>query len=1065
MSRDESIWKTKLAAWLHDPAEKALILMRGGSHEEGTVQRLRQLCFGDEGPGSEIDRIVRLADHWASAADRPQVPRPKERMLFADKVRFWGRDGGVLKHPLWSSVARGDSTIRVESYIDSRANIERESLDLFSGLLTEESVGERTTLAEYRSAFLTLWRLGPERPPEGLEDIGHLWRLLPADTRVPDHSIWEHLSLTSAFAGAMHPCADEASPALLMMSLGPVQSFIAQARSVSDLWAGSHLLSVLCWQAMKIVCERYGPDAVVFPSLWGVPIVDCWLEEQGVAFPEDRWRAPEWKRSSSDANPLFAAALPNRFVAVLPADEAGGVAQEIEREVRQWVIEHADEAIDELLERADVADERAETIKDVMMTQAEQQLTGFPELYWSVVPWRPFVGWKVSGGTDRPRSKVVSTETLEEELRRFIPASEKPGFLGSTAWQLLQQSIELSGRAGAGSDDPEMFEPNPGVLYPAIYELSDRLHAAAKVARPFEQVEQGGYRCSLCGEREWLTGDREDLATPPGQRQERKTVWSAIEPGAFASKGEHLCAPCTLKRAWPRVFARWMEEEVLSGTKSVGRFVVSTHTMAVAGSLLSWVVREAGSRDKEGFPQGLTELKDDFGGKTGLEAAVVPLPKKLARALRDIDPELAQVVRRVPAVLDEMNQSLQDGDADAESKVSKARKKLSDFFGHRPETYYGLIKFDGDRMGAWVSGSDDSLLIQHRDAWHPDLAAELRDRFPKESDAGQYLGSKRSSSPARHAAISSALNGFSIHVARWVVEELFCGKLIYAGGDDVLAMLPVEDLLSCLLVLRCAYSGDVPGGDKDALYELLPVLKEDDGLAIRSGFVLTGRGRGSRLLRMMGPWATASAGAVVAHHSAPLQAVLRELNAAERRAKSAGRNAFSVSLMKRSGGLTQLTASFGFGGPASSAEKATDPNRPTALGVLFQLRDELARPGVSRRAAYSVLEWLPDLPAHPDDVSRNEDDPKARTYSDMLAVPMGYHFHRHGLEHHRATELARHLVSVAMEACAPNEVQEEWRSVPDRLAELLVVAEFLAREGRASSNTGARGEARLEVSP
>jgi CRISPR-associated protein Cmr2 len=264
----------------------------------------------------------------------------------------------------------------------------------------------------------------------------------------------------------------------------------------------------------------------------------------------------------------------------------------MEREVRQWVVEQADEAIDELLQRADTTEEQAETIKDVMMAQAEQQLTGFPELQWSAVPWRPFVSWEVRGGAERPRSKVLSAETLEEELRRFIPGPERPGFLGTKAWQLLQQSIELSGRAGEGSEDPEIFEPNPGVLYPAVYELADRLHAAAKVARPFEQVEQVGYRCSLCGEREWLTGDRDDLAVPPGQRQERKTVWSAIEPGAFARKGEHLCAPCTLKRAWPRLFARWMQEDVLSGSKSVGRFVVSTHTMAVAGSLLSWLGRD-----------------------------------------------------------------------------------------------------------------------------------------------------------------------------------------------------------------------------------------------------------------------------------------------------------------------------------------------------------------------------------------------------------------------------------------------------------------------------------------
>ena len=58
--------------------------------------------------------------------------------------------------------------------------------------------------------------------------------LLPADTRVPDHTIWQHLDLTAAFATALQ--AGEGNPALLTVSFGPVQEFIAQARTTSDLW-------------------------------------------------------------------------------------------------------------------------------------------------------------------------------------------------------------------------------------------------------------------------------------------------------------------------------------------------------------------------------------------------------------------------------------------------------------------------------------------------------------------------------------------------------------------------------------------------------------------------------------------------------------------------------------------------------------------------------------------------------------------------------------------------------------------------------------------------------------
>ena len=67
-----TLWLTKLAAWSHDPAEKALDLLRDpAGHEGGTVRELRQQIFPAGVPGT-IEQAVLRADHWAAAADRPQ---------------------------------------------------------------------------------------------------------------------------------------------------------------------------------------------------------------------------------------------------------------------------------------------------------------------------------------------------------------------------------------------------------------------------------------------------------------------------------------------------------------------------------------------------------------------------------------------------------------------------------------------------------------------------------------------------------------------------------------------------------------------------------------------------------------------------------------------------------------------------------------------------------------------------------------------------------------------------------------------------------------------------------
>ncbi len=58
---------------------------------------------------------------------------------------------------------------------------------------------------------------------------------------------------------------------LLAFSLGPVQTFIASARSVRDLWTGSYLLSWLTCRAMRPVLDRHGPGAFVMPALAGQP--------------------------------------------------------------------------------------------------------------------------------------------------------------------------------------------------------------------------------------------------------------------------------------------------------------------------------------------------------------------------------------------------------------------------------------------------------------------------------------------------------------------------------------------------------------------------------------------------------------------------------------------------------------------------------------------------------------------------------------------------------------------------------------------------------------------------
>jgi len=983
----QNIWLAKLAAWTHDPAEKALVLLRDpAGHEGGTVRELQQALF-PEGLPKDLAAHVKRADHWASAADRPQFPRSDKDGRYAawTQVRF--DQSPVLIHPL-----SGTEYPLGKLDIDA-AHIKAASTEHFRELIERDAAGQ----PDARRSALAFWRFGPEIEAE---ELRALWQLLPADTRIPDHTIWTHLDLSAAFASSFTGDAD-ANPALLSMAFGPVQDFIAQARTTSDLWAGSHLLSRIAWAGLRVICERLGPDAVIFPQLRGVPLVDLWLrDEMGVN--AKRFMDCEWAKESNrtDANPLFAAALPNKLVAIVPAGQAQELAEAVTRAVRDFVRDTAQGMLTELLDAAGIAN----TPELPCHAQLAAQLEGFPEVHWAAVPFAPLV-------KDGEAAPVVT------ELK----AAGKPffgdgGFLASPTWQRLEKPLDLEGT--------RFYRPNAGVLYPALYELLDRVAASAKSVRVAPQRPNGGeqgYRCDLTGEAEWLTHDRAHLAIPKGERKKIDTLWNRAigkRPG-LSRKGEHLSTLAMLKRMWPRWF---VEHELGNCDIDVRRFVVSTHTLAVSTSLERWL--------QQGAPIG--NIGEQLLAKASAEGVdFAALPRRLMKQLfaaRQYSDKQRELARALPALMEH------DSSDDPEARNASAdlvRKLLGD----KPEAYYAIILLDGDKMGAWISGTDEDKLLETRDTFHPQIRERMTAHFTRPEHV-EYLGAKRAVSPSRHMAISSALNSFALTLAQEIVENRCKGKLLYAGGDDVMALVAVDDLLACLTLLRAAYGG-LSLHDKDDPKEPGPLAKslqlDLKRLKLGGGHALLD----GRLLRLMGEHATASAGAVIAHHSAPLGAVLRRLREAEKRAKNkGGRDAFAITLMKRGGGATELTLPWRLAEPA-------DRQMPTLIDSPMQLLAELCSTfarDTSRKAAYLTQGWMPHLP------NQMEGEALRQLLSASLAYQLSRQSGGDQIAKAQAPALARKLANLALHPrladIDPGEV----------ISDVLAVAEFLARESRAPKN-------------
>lgn len=167
------------------------------------------------------------------------------------------------------------------------------------------------------------------------------------------------------------------------------------------------------------------------------------------------------------------------------------------------------------------------------------------------------------------------------------------------------------------------------------------------------------------------------------------------------------------------------------------------------------------------------------------------------------------------------------------------------------EKYIAAIAFDGDFIGQWVNG----------------------DFYPDKATLEQH-----------HLAFSQALSAFALKAVSKVVEKEVPGKdnqvplgeLIYAGGDDVLCLVPADAALSVAHELREAFlhaTNRIKGTDPKSN----EVIKPD-----------------------------ASVGIAIGHILSPLQDLVREAQRAQKHAKgTVGRPAFSVTLMRRSGEISQ----------------------------------------------------------------------------------------------------------------------------------------------------------------
>lgn len=829
----------KIQALLHDPPEKALILGKVG-HEERAVTLMKKI----EG-STTITAETKDADHIASASDRINFPKDIEGAVDFSKEP-------VVIHPLSGKEFEiPTSALSAVSGIDYKEVSKN----------VDEAINELTSkYSDLELRYFSLWGELQEiirSKEDGGSALGQLWELLPADTRIPDHSIWEHRRVTSAIAGALP------EPSLLLFSIGPVQDFIATARKTQDLWSGSYMLSYIAWTVMQLISEEMGPDSVIFPDLIGQPFCNHWLAEtKELSFV---------KRPGGEE--LSSPTLPNRLLAILPKDKVEVIANDAECKVKA-VFKEICFSVKEKIENV-VGELKGDAIWDRIW---ERQTRDFIEVYWAILP----MGRKGDYINFIELYKALLGNELLKDFEKLLKEYETKG-----------------------------FSPNIGTMYGSLYRFLEKGLGSRKVTRDFSQHSEPHYKCTVCGVREPVHPEKhnnqscEDYGALAGFWKEK------IRPKFPDTKAtERLCAVCATKRFSVRFY---FKDKMHFDIRSL---FPSTSTMATAAFKLRLI---------ENADNGLLVKAHDYANKIHAlvgETAMGEASPMIFRAckgnklLKDFS-ELEgdwlykesldkETLRREYGQNNDAFEQLFIAAKDAFDNFQKAleefQKKNKIDLG-TPSKYYAIIQMDGDNMGKWVAGENAPKI---KSILHPALRKHLEQNESWKS----MLEYKRPLNPSLHIATSRALKDFSLKVVREIVERDYLGKLIYSGGDDVLAFVSLRDLPGIMRCLRAYFSGSL-------------VCNEEEGVKVDfengSGFVpVDGEGyplslkmskKPKGFLYAMGTTATVSMGVAIVHHSYDLSKALQEARDAEKKAKNEiKKNAFYISLNKRSGGTEDFGA-------------------------------------------------------------------------------------------------------------------------------------------------------------
>ena len=910
--QNKDYWAEKLSIWLHDPVMKALSIQ---GHEE-IAKAIAERLFQSVAKKDEYAS----ADVIAAGLTRASLPAHNPDETKNGAIDFLASP--VITHPL----VKGNIQFKIPEKIDNNIIAKEIEALLVKDLGLDKSYEElretdahkrplngwydrNATPEEWNKAlyFYLFFAFQKRLRNKNVGRLGALWDMLPADTRMPDHSIWSHLGLTSAIGSAMKASNNKHTIQLGVFSITPVQDFISKSRKLRDYWTSSVILSYLAFTGIKTVMNKLGPDHVVYPSLHNQSLVEAWIKKEFnlqnfLEETDDDFKSLQDKSKSI-------AAFPNKFVFIVSPNQTKTICEKIKNTIQNEWIKIAGFVKDYLARYAD----DVKTFEKLFETQIND--------YWNY-------SWSACN--------FVSLNDIET-VKNLLPENK---------YTTEKETVND-------------FKFNPmydtSKLYGTTHSLVQGLLAAGKTKPTRIKQAQLGEKCPLCGEHEVLHGFKYTGETSAKEYDDAiKSFWKKVrnennpDDGNYSQVGEkeHLCAVCSVKRFLPMAI-KWNEHKKTA--------IELSEALKIS----------------DGFP-------------STTEMSAFEFLETIPKSDRD-------------TIIQKLHEHEFDTGDDETDKILKDAKKYE-------TKYYAFLLMDGDKMGDLING--ETLSATWGDVIHPNLKEKFNDKsFAPNSKLRSRLNDKRTLNPAVHETISDSLNNFARFAVQPIIEN-HKGKLIYAGGDDVCAILPLSTALHAATEISKAYTYSFVRYTKDGAVEITTEASNDDG---KIGMHL---GSGAEGISISGA-------IVIAHHKEPLKEVISEAHhVLDRIAKEkSGRNSLAIRLKKRSGGNRDVYFKWNDG----------------CVDAFKELVSSASTKELSASLLYKIESLRGSIEPLADDIASNKD----------LITKLIHYEVAHSEQKANAKEIAEILFKLCVKRNKLSDTDKEWF-----MSEVPIVANFLAKDSK-----------------